>query len=150
VRAIIVFMCVKNVRACNKLHHGKVLVAVMMSPSYFVTASLIGYLNMTHFIHHSTRGQLSCFDICCWYGWQWSRMSELHVAITLPLFASHVLNQWCMKCVIFRYQIEIKNKYRQWHGYLSLIDETVIFQLWQNDCSTHKAMVYRGWSKRPI
>jgi hypothetical protein len=60
VRAIIVFMCVKDVCACNKLHHGKVLLAVMTSPSYLVTASLIGYLNMTHFIHHSTLGKLSC------------------------------------------------------------------------------------------
>jgi hypothetical protein len=55
VRAIIVFMCVKNICACNKLHYGKVRLAVMTSPSYFVTTSLIGYLNMTHFIHHSTR-----------------------------------------------------------------------------------------------
>jgi hypothetical protein len=61
VRAIIVFMCVTNLCACNNLHYGKVLLAVTTSPSYFVTASLIGYLNMTHFIHHSTRGNLSCF-----------------------------------------------------------------------------------------
>jgi hypothetical protein len=32
----------------NKLHYGKVLLAVMTSPSYFVTASLIGYLNMRY------------------------------------------------------------------------------------------------------
>jgi hypothetical protein len=44
------------------LHYGKVLLAIMTSsPSYFATASLIGYLNMPHFIHHSTRGKLSCY-----------------------------------------------------------------------------------------
>jgi hypothetical protein len=71
--------CVKNVCACNTLHYGK---AVMTSPSYFATASLIGYFNMTHFmIQHVENCHV--FDICCWHGWQWSRMSELHVAITL-------------------------------------------------------------------
>jgi hypothetical protein len=34
VRAIIVFICVKNVCACIKLHYGKVLLAVMTSTSY--------------------------------------------------------------------------------------------------------------------
>jgi hypothetical protein len=39
--------CVKNWCACNKLHYGNVLFAVMTSPLYIVTASLIGYLNLT-------------------------------------------------------------------------------------------------------
>jgi hypothetical protein len=111
VRAIIVFMCVKKICACNKLHYGKVLLAVMTSPSYFVTACLIGYLNMTHFIHHSTRGTLTCFWhlLLAWLAMaSYARIAcgDNSAPVRLPRV------EWCMKCVIFRYPIrEAVTKY---------------------------------------